>query len=145
VRQPTRIGTVKSRYILPAARFVALAIVAVMVLYFATAGVIRSDNPFLVPDALLTVLLLTAALLPQRAAVPALIFAFGWDTAVYSTSLCTYAVRGEFAEGANHFALILPSLAMAVLLAHGLAKQPGTGERGTAGRAAEPIVDRSVL
>jgi hypothetical protein len=113
---------VNNRRILMAARGVALVISVVMIYYFATAGVIRSDNPFLVPDALLTVFLLTAALLPRRLAAPGLIFAFGWDTAVYTTSLCTYAVRGEFAEGTDHIALILPSLAMALLLIQGVSK-----------------------
>jgi hypothetical protein len=99
-----------------AARFVAIAIVLVMVWYFATRDVIRSDNPFWVPDALLGVLLLTAAVLPRRLAAPSLIFAFGFASAVFSVSLSTYVVRGAFADGANHIALIAPMLVMAAWL-----------------------------
>lgn len=97
-------------------RGVALVVVLVMIWYFVTTDAIRSENPFLVPDALLTVLLLTAALLPRRLAVPALIFAFAWASAVYTVSLCTYAVRGAFAEGANHLALIIPMVLAAGFL-----------------------------
>jgi hypothetical protein len=106
----------EGRTAVAAARFVAIAITLVMVWYFATQDVIRSDNPFLVPDALLTVLLLTAAILPRRLSVPGLIFAFAFATAVYSVSLSTYVVRGAFTDGANHLALIIPMLVMAALL-----------------------------
>jgi hypothetical protein len=100
----------------PAARCVAAAIVLVMIYYFVTSDAIRAGNPFLVPDLLLTVLLAIAALLPRRLAVPSLIFAFAWSAAVFTVSLSTYAVRGEFAAGANHLALIIPAVAMAVVL-----------------------------
>jgi hypothetical protein len=108
-----------------AARIVALMITAVIVHYFLTSDAIRAGNPFLVPDALLTVLLLASALLPRRLAAPAMIFAFAWAAAVLTVSLCTYIVRGAFAEGANHLALIVPSVAMAGLLAlRGSARTP---------------------
>lgn len=110
------------------ARCVALSIVLLMVWYFITSDAIRSDNAFLVPDALLTVLLFTSAVLPHRIAVPALIFSFAWAAAVYTTSLCSYAVRGQFAEGANHLALIIPSVVMAMLLARCVNWQTGTNE-----------------
>jgi hypothetical protein len=99
------------------ARVVAVALVLVMAYYFATSNAIRSGNAFLVPDALLTVFLLAAAVLPSRWAGPALIFALAWAAAVWTVSLCTYAVRGEFADGANHLALILPAVAAAAFLA----------------------------
>lgn len=99
------------------ARFVAVALTLVMAYYFLTSDAIRSGNPFLVPDALLTVLLLAAALTPRRWAAPVMIFAFAWSAAVWTVSLSSYAVRGEFADGANHFALIIPACVMAGLLA----------------------------
>jgi hypothetical protein len=129
---------VTNRTILTAARIVAFVISVVMIIYFPTSDAIRSDNPFLVPDLLLAAFLLTSALLPRRAAVPALIFSFGWDTAVFTTSLFTYIVRDEFAEGANHLALILPSLVMAILLGRGVYKAD-TSERGDMRRVAERV------
>ena len=99
-----------------AARCVALAITLVMIWYFITSDAIRSDNPFLVPDLLLTAFLLAAGLLPAGIARPALVFAFGWTSAVLTVSLFTYIVRDEFSQGANHLAMIIPSLAMAAIL-----------------------------
>ncbi|MBM7785884.1 hypothetical protein [Tenggerimyces flavus] len=96
------------------ARVVAILLALVMIWYFVTSNAIRSDNPFLVPDALLTVLLVVAVVVPRP---PLLIFAFAWAAAVWTTSLCTYAVRGEFWQGANHLALITPAVVAAVLLA----------------------------
>jgi hypothetical protein len=118
-----------------AARVVAIVIAAVMVHYLLTSDAVRAGNPFLVPDALLTVLLLTSALLPRRLAVPAMIFAFAWAAAVLTVSLCTYIVRGAFADGADHLALILPSVAMAGLLARTVSRRrEETGfDRGTPG------------
>jgi hypothetical protein len=105
------------------ARAVALAVVVVMIFYFTTTDAISSSNPFLVPDALLTVLLLVCALLPRRFAEPALIFSLAWAAAVYTVSLCTYAVRGEFAEGADHFALIIPAVLAGGYLALGVSRR----------------------
>jgi uncharacterized membrane protein len=134
---------VKSKHILMAGRAVAFVIAIIMTQYFFTSDAVRSDNAFLVPDLLLVAFLLTASLLPQRAAVPALLFAFGWETGVFTTSLFTYIVRDEFAEGANHLALILPSLLMAILLAHRVIKQAGTPERAATERvAAERVTQR---
>ena len=99
------------------ARVVAGLLALVMIWYFVTSNAIRSDNPFLVPDALLTVFLIGAVFVPRPWTVPALIFAFAWAAAVWATSLGTYAVRGEFAQGANHLALIAPAVLAAALLA----------------------------
>ena len=98
------------------ARVVAILLALVMIWYFVTSNAIRSDNPFLVPDALLTAFLIAAAVVPRPWAAPVFIFAFAWAAAVWTTSLCTYAVRGEFAQGANHLALITPAVLTAVLL-----------------------------
>lgn len=99
------------------ARVVALLLVLAMIWYFATSNAIRPDNLFLVPDALLTALLLAAAVVPRSWATPGLTFAFAFAAAVWTTSLSAYAVRGEFAQGANHLALITPCVVLAVLLA----------------------------
>lgn len=55
----------------------------------------RSDNLFLVPDLLLSALLVAAAVVPARHARLALMFAFGMGTGVIATSVSSYAVRGE--------------------------------------------------
>lgn len=109
------------------ARLLALAIVALMTWYFLTTDAVRWDNAFFVPDALLILFLLVSALLPYRVARFALIFAFAWAAAVYTVSLFTYVVRGDFLEGANHLALILPGVLMAVLLAYDIdrGRRPG--------------------
>jgi hypothetical protein len=113
------------------ARVVALGTTLVMAHYFLTTDAIRAGNPFLLPDALLTVLLLASALLRRRFAAPAMIFAFGWAAAVYTVSLCTYAVRGEFAEGANHLALIIPSMLAAAFLAATVSRRRDTADDPT--------------
>ncbi|WP_121159517.1 hypothetical protein [Micromonospora pisi] len=112
------------------ARGVGAALTLVMVHYFVTSDAIRSGNAFLVPDLALTVLVLVSVLLPGRFAVPGMIFAYGWATAVYSVSLATYTVRGDFADGANHIALILPSLVMAGLLLRKVAQRLDNRQHG---------------
>jgi hypothetical protein len=99
------------------ARLLAVVLAAVMVIYFATSNAIRSGNPFLVPDLVLTLLLVGAAAVRGRLAAPAMIFAFGWAAAVWTVSLSTYITRGAFVDGANHIALIVPSVVAAGLLA----------------------------
>ncbi|GAA3779169.1 hypothetical protein GCM10022225_79150 [Plantactinospora mayteni] len=96
------------------ARGMAGALTVAMVWYFATSDALRSENPFLVPDLLVAIFALASSLLPRRAAVPAMIFTFGWAAGVFTTSLFHYVVRGEFPV--DHIFLILPSLVLAVLL-----------------------------
>ncbi|MDG4797416.1 hypothetical protein [Micromonospora sp. WMMD1082] len=55
----------------------------------------RRDNLFLVPDLILCVLLVVAASLPARHAVPALLFGFGLTAGVLVTSVSSYAVSGR--------------------------------------------------
>ncbi|MDW5330048.1 hypothetical protein [Plantactinospora sp. KLBMP9567] len=104
------------------ARGAAAALTVAMVWYFATSDALRSDNPFLVPDLLVMVFALGSSLLPRRAAVPAMIFTFGWAAGVFTTSLFHYVVRGEFPV--DHIFLILPSVVMAVLLGRVAAAGP---------------------
>lgn len=102
------------------ARGVAAALTLVMIYYFWTSDAIRSGNPFLVPDLLLTLFALASLLLPRRVAVPAMIFAFAWAAGVLTVSLFTHLVRDEFPV--DHLFLILPSIAMAALLGRIAAK-----------------------
>lgn len=101
------------------ARCVAVVMSLVMTNYLLTDAVHRDDNPFLVPDVLVAVLLGGSASLPRRLAAPAMLFAFAWTAGVITVSLFSYVVRGEFAVG--NLALILVSVAMAVPLAYRLA------------------------
>jgi hypothetical protein len=68
----------------------------------------RRDNMFLVPDLILCGILLIGALLPDRPAAATLTVGFGYAAGVLSTSVLSYAVRGEFG---------LPSLVGAVTAA----------------------------
>ncbi|WP_440064383.1 LuxR C-terminal-related transcriptional regulator [Streptosporangium sp. OZ121] len=43
------------------------------------------------------------------------IFVLAWSAAVWTVSLCTYITRGAFSDGANHLALIIPSVVAAGL------------------------------
>ncbi|MEO3814600.1 hypothetical protein ABGB17_36865 [Sphaerisporangium sp. B11E5] len=115
------------------ARYVALTLTAVMIWYFLTSDAVRAGNPFLVPDLLLTAFLLISAVLPHRLAAPALLFAFPWAAAVWTVSLFTYITRDAFWDGADHLALILPSLALTYLLSP---RSPGNRLSESAGTAA---------
>ncbi|MBP2702555.1 hypothetical protein JOL79_01910 [Microbispora sp. RL4-1S] len=106
-----------TRRVTTGSRWVAAALTLVMAVYFVTSDAIRAGNPFLLPDAVLTLLLAGATVVRGRLAAPAMIFAFAWAAAVWTVSLCTYATRGAFAEGANHIALIVPCVAAAAALA----------------------------
>lgn len=55
----------------------------------------RPDNLFLVPDLIITAALVVAAVLPERLARPALLFAFGLAAGVLMTATAWYAVRGQ--------------------------------------------------
>jgi hypothetical protein len=101
-----------------AARVIALIIVTIMAAYFITTDAIRGNNPFLVPDMVLTAALLVSALLPQRSAAPALIFSFGWAAGDYTTSMFTHIIDGRFPV--DHVLLILFCVGVPVLLARDL-------------------------
>ena len=75
----------------------------------------RADNLFLVPDLVLCVLLVAAAAVRGRPAVPALILALGLASGVLMTSVSSYAVEGRL--GAASLAGALGALAVAVVLA----------------------------
>ncbi|XVQ08004.1 hypothetical protein ACQP1W_36325 [Spirillospora sp. CA-255316] len=74
----------------------------------------RGDNLFLVPDLILCGLLLVAAVLPRRHAVPALAFSFAMCTGVFTASVSSYAVRGEL--GTASFVGVVGCAVMAALL-----------------------------
>ncbi|GAB2480655.1 hypothetical protein GCM10027063_23650 [Promicromonospora xylanilytica] len=110
--------------VLRTARVVAAILATVMLVFLAVTGAIRADNPFLAPDLLLSVLLLVAACLPARWAAPALLFAFGLATGVWTASLSAYAVRGELVDGLDHLPLIGACVVQSVFLARRLVRGP---------------------
>lgn len=74
----------------------------------------RADNLFLVPDLILCVLLVAAAAMRGRMAVPALILALGLAAGVLITSAASYAVDGRL--GAGSLAGAVGALVTAVVL-----------------------------
>lgn len=77
------------------ARLAAVALGVGTVGFLATGDGWRGDNPFLVPDLILSVLLVAAAFAPVALAVPALVFGFGLSAGVLGVSVATYAVDGR--------------------------------------------------
>lgn len=107
---------------LPIARCVAGLLAFFMAAYFATDNfggdsVLRLDNPFLVPDLLIVVLLATAAALPARFARPALILSLAWSAGVWTVSLSQWVVADQVGRGLGHLILILPAVIAAGLAA----------------------------
>jgi hypothetical protein len=105
-----------------AARVVAGLLALFMAAYFASdnfggASVRRLDNPFLLPDLLILVLLAGSAALPRRIAAPALIFSLAWSAAVWATSLTHWLVDGEVGRGLSHLVLVLPAVLAAAAAA----------------------------
>ncbi|WP_350275563.1 hypothetical protein [Kribbella sp. HUAS MG21] len=119
-----------------AARVVAGFLALFMAAYFATDNfggdsVRRLDNPFLLPDLLIVVLLGVSAALPRRLAAPALIFSLAWSAAVWATSLAHWLVDGEVGRGLGHLALVLPAVAAAVVAAvSSRSSEPRSGAGG---------------
>ena len=121
------------------ARIVAVILATIMLVYLVISGAIRGDNAFLVPDLLLSVLLLVAAGLPARWAVTVLLFAFGLAVGVWTASLSHYAVRGELVDGLDHLPLIAACVIQSVFLVRLLGRdRSGTpaGPVATSKRAA---------
>jgi sugar lactone lactonase YvrE len=121
------------------ARGVAAVLVCVMTWYFWTSDAIRDGNPFLVPDILLTLLLVAGVALPRGAARPTLVFAFAWSAGVLSVAWFSSVVRGEFPVG--HPLMILAAVLAAALLARDILSagastgaEPRRGEEQRASR-----------
>jgi ABC-type dipeptide/oligopeptide/nickel transport system permease component len=110
--------------VLRTARVVAAILATVMLVFLVVTGAIRADNPFMVPDLLLSILLLVTACLPARWAAPALLFAFGLASGVWTTSLSHYAVRGELVDGLDHLPLIGACVIQSLFLARRLLRGP---------------------
>lgn len=108
--------------LLTAARIIAAGLSVTTFVFLFLHDSWRSDNLFLVPDLALCAVLLVAAALPARFAVPALIGAFGLAGGVFATSVSSYAVDGEF--GLPSALGVALSLVMVLLLARGSAAPP---------------------
>ncbi|SHN47199.1 hypothetical protein [Cryptosporangium aurantiacum] len=124
------------------ARAVALVIVTIMTVYFLVTDAVRSDNPFLVPDLVLSATLLVSALLPQRLAPVALIFSFGWAAGVYTTSMCTHIINGRFPV--DHVFLLIFCVGVPLLLARDLVRPRVAGASEPADRPST-VAESAVL
>lgn len=103
----------------------ALALVAVMIGYFATREDVRTtDNPFLVPDLLFPIVLLVGALLPSRIAPPVLLAGFAMESGVILVSFCTHLTKDKFDVG--NLALFLVGVVMTGILMRSLSKPAAT-------------------
>lgn len=99
---------------LKTARIIAIALSVITFAFIFIHDNFRLDNIFFIPDMLLCVVLIVAALLPARLAVPLLIATYGAAAGIFSVSVASYAVRGEF--GLASFIGIIISSVMAGLL-----------------------------
>lgn len=115
------------------ARGLASAFAAMMIYYFVFDDPIRADNPFLVADAVLVLLMLGAASVRGWLRTPMLIFSYGWAAGVWTVSLSTYAIRGEFAQGSIHIPLIAACLVGTGVLALDLARGHGRSDASATG------------
>jgi hypothetical protein len=95
-------------------RIVAVTISVVTFAFFFIHDTFRLDNVFFVPDVLLCLVLIIGAVIPQRQAVPLLLASFGAAGGIFSVSVASYAVRGEFGAASLVGALI--SIAMVAVL-----------------------------
>ncbi|MBE1877665.1 hypothetical protein [Myceligenerans pegani] len=93
----------------------------------------RPDNLFLVPDLVLCVTLVAAALTPARWASRALLFAFGLTAGVLMTSVASYAVDGRFG-GASLLGAVAAVVLAALIARSGPAAM--TGPAATTGPGA---------
>lgn len=71
-----------------------------------------TENIFLVPDLIVCVVLVTAAMLPSKIASAIMLLGFGIGVGVFSTATADYLVQGRFGIGA---ALGLTTSAVACL------------------------------
>ncbi|HEY0691102.1 MAG TPA: hypothetical protein VGD71_18940 [Kribbella sp.] len=97
-----------------ASRVAAVALSAGTFLFLFLNSSWRRDNLFLVPDLILCVLLLVAASLPARHAVPVMIFSFGLTAGVLMTSVSSFAVDGRL--GPASLASAIAAVVMAGVL-----------------------------
>jgi hypothetical protein len=107
-----------SNYLVYGVRIAAFVVSAIMLHYFLTRDVFRADNPFLVPDLTFSILIFLSALLPQRIAIPALMFSFSLAAGVISVSFFTSIVRGQF-DMAN-LALLVGLVTASAFLGYGI-------------------------
>lgn len=86
----------------------------------------RTDNIFAVPDFAFSLLLLVAAVLPRRFAVPALITGFYFGSGVITIAALERFDLGQPAQGTLNLVIVAAYLTVAVLLTldHGRMRMP---------------------
>ncbi|WP_049578611.1 hypothetical protein [Streptomyces sp. SBT349] len=91
------------------------------------------DGEFVVPDLIVGLALLIAAVLPRDQATSALTAAFGMASGVFAVAAFSYVERGDIGPGVTLFALT--SLALTVLLAWRVGLPTENGAEARSSRA----------
>lgn len=98
------------------ARVLALPVSLILVWWLATDADYRSDNIFALPDLAFSLLLIVAAFLPRRAAVPLLTVGFYFGSGVITVAAFERLAQSETGPGTLNFAIAAIYLAMALIL-----------------------------
>lgn len=108
------------------ARIAALPVSLVLIWWLAFDADYRADNIFALPDLAFSILLVVAAFLPRRAAVPLLAVGFYFGSGVITVAAFERLAQGETGPGTLNFAIVAVYLAMALLLSFkvGLTARP---------------------
>lgn len=95
-------------------RYIAVFIGVTTLFFLFLHGSFRSDNIFLVPDLILSALLLVAAALPKRIAAVMLLFGFGLAVGVFVTATVSSMIQGQM--GIPTLVAAIGSLAISIIL-----------------------------
>ncbi|MFI7708486.1 hypothetical protein [Nonomuraea sp. NPDC049480] len=95
------------------ARYYAVVLGLGTVGYLFFTGMVRADNAFLIPDLVISALLVATAFLPPAYVVRGMILAYGMAAGVFTAAVFTSLVRGELGVVSMAAAA---SLVVAVLL-----------------------------
>ncbi|MGI5290707.1 hypothetical protein ACQEVF_46320 [Nonomuraea polychroma] len=96
------------------ARYYAVALGLGTVGYLFLAGMVRADNAFLIPDLIISGLLIMSAFLPPAYEVRGMILAYGMAAGVFTTAAFSALTRGDL--GVVTVAAAAGSLVVAALL-----------------------------
>ncbi|WP_030158168.1 hypothetical protein [Glycomyces sp. NRRL B-16210] len=108
------------------ARILALPVSLVLIWWLASDADYRSDNIFALPDLAFSLLLVVAAFLPRRAAVPLLTVGFYFGSGVITVAAFERLAGGDTGPGVLNFAIAALYLATALVLSFkvGLTSRP---------------------
>lgn len=113
-----------------AARLLALPVSLFLIWRLTFDADYRSDNIFAVPDYAFSVLLVVAAFLPKRAAVPLLAIGFYFGSGVVTAAAFGRLAAAETGNAVVNFAVVVVYMAVALMLSFkvGLTSRPGASQ-----------------